>query len=198
MRPKPHQNNMQPSDQDAITVLLHEWKDGSEDAMGKVMHMVYDQLKAMAHRYTIRENTDHTLNTTGLVHDAYLKMLGQNNRTYENRSHFYAIVSTCMRRVILEMVRARHAHKRGNGAQKVPLRDHFLISDTDADQILSVNAALEKLAEFDPKLAEITEYRYFGGMKNEEIAEVLGCSLSTVKRDWRLAKMWLQAALEEN
>lgn len=188
---------MQPIDNHPITVLLHEWKDGNDEAMGKVMGMVYDQLKMMAHRYTIRERPDHTLNTTGLVHDAYLKILGQNNRGYENRSHFYAIASTCMRRVILEVVRSRNAAKRGSGAQKVPLEDHFLISDADADQILSINDALEKLNEFDPKLATITEYRYFGGMKMEEIAEALDCSLSTVKRDWRLAKMWLQSELSE-
>ncbi len=178
-----------------ITVLLHQWKEGNDRAMDKVMSLVYDRLKEMAHRYTLREGPDRTLNTTGLVHDAYLKILGQNSRDYENRSHFYAIVSTCMRRVILEVVRNRNAVKRGSGARKVPVQEHFLISESDADQILSVNGALEKLAEFDPKLAQITEYRYFGGMKNEEIAEALGCSLSTVKRDWRLAKMWLQAEL---
>lgn len=186
---------MLPADNHPITVLLHEWKDGDEKAMDKVMGMVYDQLKAMAHRYTIRENSDNTLNTTGLVHDAYLKILGQNNRAYENRSHFYAIMCTCMRRVILEVVRSRNAHKRGNGAQKVPLEDHFLISDADADRILSINEALEKLAEFDPRSAEITEYKYFGGMKTDEIAEALGVSESTVKREWRLAKLWLRAEL---
>lgn len=189
---------MQANNNHPITVLLNDWKEGDEEAMGKVMGMVYDQLKVMAHRYTIKERPDNTLNTTGLVHDAYLRILGQNNRAYENRSHFYAIVSTCMRRVILEVVRARNAHKRGNGAHKVALEEHFLISDADADQILSINAALEKLSEFDARLAEITEYKYFGGMKTEEIAEAMDCSVSTVKRDWRLAKMWLQDELGES
>lgn len=189
---------MQNPDSEAITMWLHEWRDGKPEAMDKVMALVYDQLKQMAHRYTLRENPDHTLNTTGLVHDAYIKILGQNQRSYENRAHFYAIVSTCMRRVIMEMVRSRNAHKRGNGAHKVPLMDHFLISDTDADQIISVNDALVKLGEFDPRLAEITEYRYFGGMKMEEIAKALGCSLSSVKRDWKLARLWLQSELSED
>jgi RNA polymerase sigma factor (TIGR02999 family) len=188
---------MEATDKSPITVLLREWKEGNDAAMDKVMSMVYDQLKVIAHRHTLKEKSDHTLNTTGLVHDAYLKVLDQNNRAYENRSHFYAIVSTCMRRVIMEAVRARNAHKRGNGAQKVPLQDHFLISDGDAEQIMNINNALEKLSEFDPRLAEITEYRYFGGMKMEEIAEALDCSLSTVKRDWKLAKIWLQTELGE-
>ncbi len=186
---------METIDNRQITVLLNDWKSGDEQAMSKIMGMVYDQLKFMAHRYTIKERADNTLNTTGLVHEAYLKIIGQNNREYQNRSHFYAIVSTCMRRVILEVARTRNAHKRGNGAQKVKLEDHFLISESDADQILCINDALEKLREFDSRLAEIVEYRYFGGMKLEEIAEALECSLSTVKRDWRLAKSWLHTEL---
>src|SRR5690606_10415453 len=143
---------MELTENNQITVLLNDWKSGDEQAMSKVMGMVYDQLKFMAHRYTIKERSENTLNTTGLVHDAYLKIIGQNNREYQNRSHFYAIISTCMRRVILEVARSRNAHQRGNGAQKVKLEDHFLISEADADQILCINDALEKLGEFDPKL----------------------------------------------
>jgi RNA polymerase sigma factor (TIGR02999 family) len=191
-KPKKH---VEHAETNHITMLLHEYRDGNNEAMDKLMGLVYEQLKVMAHRYTVKERTDNTLNTTGLVHDAYLKISGQNNRSYENRSHFYAIVSTCMRRAIMEVVRNKNAHKRGNGAQKVALEDHFLISDGDAEQILHINNALEKLAEFDQRLADITEYRYFGGMKMEEIAEAMDCSLSTVKRDWRLAKAWLQAEL---
>ncbi len=189
---------MKASEGSPITHLLSDWKSGDEQAMSQIMAMVYDQLKILAHRYTIKERADNTLNTTGLVHEAYLKIIKQNNRDYQNRSHFYAIVSTCMRRVILEVARSRNAHKRGNGAHKVKLEDHFLISESDADQILNVNDALEKLADFDPRLAEVVEYRYFGGMKLEEIAEAMDCSLSTVKRDWRLAKKWLQSEMKDN
>lgn len=186
---------MSTADDNEITQLLNDWKSGDEKAMSQVMAMVYDQLKVLAHRYTIKERSDRTLNTTGLVHEAYFKILKQNNRGYENRAHFYAIVSTCMRRVILEVARSRNTDKRGSGANKVELQDHFIITEADADQILNVNDALEKLAEFDPRLAEIVEYRYFGGLKLEEIAEALDCSLSTVKRDWRLAKKWLQTEM---
>lgn len=189
---------MQQSDKNEITHLLHDWKGGDDEAMHKLMGAVYGQLKVMAHRYTIKERSDNTLNTTGLVHEAFLRMVDQDNRAYQNRSHFYAIVSTCMRRVILEVVRSRNAKKRGNGAHKVELEDHFLIAPSDVEQILGINDALEKLETFDPKLSKIVEYRYFGGLKMEEIAEAMECSLSTVKRDWRLAKTWLHAEFNEN
>lgn len=189
---------MKSTDNSPITYLLNNWKNGDEQAIDQIMEMVYGQLKILAHRYTIKEQTDRTLNTTGLVHEAYLKIIGQNSRAYQNRSHFYAIVSTCMRRVILEVARSRNAHKRGNGAYKIKMEDHFLISEVDADQILSVNSALERLGEFDSRLAEVVEYRYFGGMQLEEIAKVMECSLSTIKRDWRLAKTWLHNELKDN
>lgn len=188
---------MEATDRNDITHLLNDWNSGDEKAIHKIMGMVYDQLKMMAHRYTIKERADNTLNTTGLVHEAFLRIIGQHNRNYQNRSHFYAIVSTCMRRVILEVARSRNAEKRGNGAHKVELEEHFLISQDDADQIIAVNDALEKLDSFDPRLAKVVEYRYFGGMKMEEIAEAMECSLATVKRDWRLAKTWLHSEFNE-
>lgn len=183
---------------DDITHLLNDWKSGDERAMAKIMDLVYSQLKIMAHRYTIKERADNTLNTTGLVHEAFLRIIDQNNRAYQNREHFYAIVATCMRRVILEVARSRNAEKRGSGAKKVKMQDHFLISQEDADQIITVNSALEKLETFDKRLAQVIEYRYFGGMKFEEIAEAMECSLSTVKRDWRLARAWLRSEFTEN
>lgn len=188
---------MEQTDKYEITHLLNDWKGGDDAAMHKLMGVVYDQLKIMAHRYTIKERSDNTLNTTGLVHEAFLRIVDQNNREYQNRSHFYAIVATCMRRVILEVARSRKAEKRGNGAHKVELEDHFMIAPNDAEQILGVNDALEKLETFDPRLSKIVEYRYFGGLKLEEIAEAMECSLSTVKRDWRLAKTWLHAEFSE-
>lgn len=189
---------MKSTESNAVTHLLSDWQSGDDEAMSKLMAMVYDQLKVLAHRYTIKERADRTLNTTGLVHEAYLRVIKQNSREYQNRAHFYAIVSTCMRRVILEVARSRNANKRGSGAHKVELQDHFLISEADADQILSINDALERLGDLDPRLAEVVECRYFGGMKLEEIAEALDCSLSTVKRDWRLAKNWLHNELKDH
>lgn len=189
---------MEAHNNDEITHLLNDWNSGDEQAMGKIMDLVYSQLKMMARHYTIKERADNTLNTTGLVHEAFLKIVDQNNREYQNRAHFYAIISTCMRRVILEVARTRNTDKRGSGAHKVKMQDHFLISQEDADQIITVNSALEKLETFDQRLAQMVEYRYFGGMKFEEIAEALECSLSTVKRDWRLARTWLRAEFTEN
>ncbi len=180
-----------------ITHLLHDWKSGDERAINQLMGIVYDQLKLMAHRYTIKERADNTLNTTGLVHEAFLRIVNQQN-SFENRSHFYAIVATCMRRVILEVARSKRAHKRGNNSHKVELRDHFLISSEDADQILAVNDALTQLEKIDPRAAQVVEMRYFGGMTTDEIADTLHCSPATVKRDWRLAKAWLQGVFEGN
>lgn len=179
-----------------ITHLLIGWKAGDQDSMDKLMGAVYDHLKVMARRYTIRERANNTLNTTGLVHEAYLRIAGQNNKSYQNRAHFYAILSTCMRRVILEVARSGNAQKRGGGMRNLELEDHFAIEEGHAEQILGVNDALEKLESFDARLSKIVEYRYFGGLKLEEIAEALECSLSTVKRDWRLAKAWLQSQFD--
>ena len=187
---------MNRKDEGDITHLLIGWKAGDPDAMDKLMGAVYDRLKEMARRYTVRENPNNTLNTTGLVHEAYLRIVGQNNKSYQNRAHFYAILSTCMRRVILEVARAGNAQKRGGGVRNLELEDYFAIEEGHAEQILGVNDALEKLETFDPRLSKIVEYRYFGGLKLEEIAEALDCSLSTVKRDWRVAKAWLHSQFE--
>lgn len=186
------------SDERDITHLLNGWKEGDEDAMDKLMGAVYEHLKWMARRYTIRERANYTLNTTGLVHEAYLRIAGQNNKSYENREHFYAILSTCMRRVILEVARSRNSQKRGSGKPNLEIEDHFAIEENHAEQILGVNDALESLESFDPRLSKIVEYRYFGGLKLDEIAEAMDVSLSTVKRDWRLAKAWLRSRLREN
>lgn len=183
---------METTNQNEITHLLHNWKSGDEQAMNRLMGIVYDQLKLMAHRYTIKEKADNTLNTTGLVHEAFLRIVDQQN-SYQNRSHFYAIVATCMRRVILEVARSRKTQKRGSGVPKIELKDYFLISSDDAAQILAVNDALTRLEQFDERVAQVVEMRYFGGMTLTEIADALECSPATVKRDWRLAKTWLHA-----
>lgn len=177
-------------DRNEITVLLRKHQAGSEEVVDALMPLIYGQLKLMAHRYMIRENGDHTLNTTGLVHEAYLRMLKQ-NADYQNRSHFYAIVATTMRRILLEAARSKKAQKRGEGAHKVPLEEHFIISEEDADQLITIDAALNRLQTVDERLAQIVELRYFGGLNTKEIALAIDCSESTVKRGWQTAKAWL-------
>lgn len=181
-----------------VTLLLQDYHKGKSDALNDLIPIIYDQLKMMAHRFIIKESTNLTLNTTGLVHEAYLKVLGQKKNDYQNRSHFYAIVATTMRRILLEAARSKKAVKRGSGAQKIDLEEHFVISENDADQLISIDNALNKLQELDPRLAIVVECRYFGGMKNEEIALVTNSSISTVKRDWRIAKAWLYQYLKSN
>ncbi len=179
-----------------VTVLLQDYHNGNVQAIEKLVPIIYDQLKAIAHRFMVKENANHTLNTTGLVHEAYLRILAQENNNYQNRSHFYAIVATTMRRILLEVARSKNAVKRGSGANKIQLEEHFIISQNDADQIITIDSALKKLHQIDPRLAQVVELRYFGGMNVEEIAEAIDCSPSTVKRDWRTAKAWLYQYLK--
>lgn len=180
----------------SITIMLKENHGGNEEMVNRLIPVIYDQLKHIAHNFMIRENKDHTLNTTGLVHETYMRMLKQHVE-YENRAHFYAIVATTMRRILLESARSKKAIKRGEGASKIPLKEHFLISEEDADQLISIDAALTKLQQMDPRLAQIVEMRYFGGLKSKEIAAALECSESTVKRGWRMAKAWLYESLND-
>ena len=183
-------------DSGAITLLLRQHKGKNEEAVNKLIPLIYDQLKVIARRYIIKEDKDLTLNTTGLVHEAYMRMIKQ-EVDFVNRGHFYAIVATTMRRILLEAARAKNTVKRGEGASKVDLKDHFMISKEDADQLISINSALEKLETLDAELAAIVELKYFGGLQNKEIAEALRCSESTVKRGWRTAKSWLFDYLKE-
>lgn len=181
-----------------VTILLKDLHEGKNDALNNLIPIIYEQLKIMAHRFIIKENPDLTLNTTGLVHEAYIRVLGQEKNDYQNRSHFYAIVSTTMRRILLEAARSKRATKRGSGAQKVQLEEHFVISETDADQLITIDEALHKLQKLDPRLAKVVECRYFGGMNIEEIALATNSSQSTVKRDWRIAKAWLYQYLNDS
>lgn len=178
-----------------ITRMLQDHRGERDMMVNKLMPVIYDQLKLIAHRYIIRERNDHTLNTTGLVHEAYMKLLKQHVE-YQNRAHLYAIVATTMRRILLEAARAKNTQKRGEGAYKVPLEEHFVISDSDADQLITINTALERLEVIDERLAQIVELRYFGGMNSKEIAAAMDCSESTVKRGWRTAKAWLYDTLK--
>lgn len=177
-------------DSGSITILLKQHRGENEEAVNKLIPLIYDQLKLIARRYIIKENKDQTLNTTGLVHETYMRMIKQ-EVDFVNRGHFYAIVATTMRRILLEAARSKNTVKRGEGASKVAFKEHFMISKEDADHLISVNAALEKLETLDAELATIVELKYFGGLQNKEIAVALSCSESTVKRGWRTAKAWL-------
>jgi RNA polymerase sigma-70 factor, ECF subfamily len=181
---------------DNLTELLIEWREGDKTALDKLTPLVYDELRRIAHRYARRERNGHTLQTTALVNEAYLRLAGTKNIEWQNRSHFFAVTAQVMRNVLIDHARRRLYAKRGGQAQQVPIDDVPLeMSEQRADELVVLDEALSDLAHLDPRKARVVELRYFGGLSLEETAEVLGISLMTVRRDWRAAKAWLYKAV---
>jgi RNA polymerase sigma factor (TIGR02999 family) len=180
-----------------ITERLRDWSDNphgdSEDALLK---LVYEELHKQAHNYLRRERQGHTLQTTALVHEAYLKISKQKNVSWESRSHFFAIASTMMRRILIDYAKTRQRFRRGGVHSDLPLENAltFAVSETDFD-LLALDEALTRLGEKDEHLAKVVELRFFSGLDVVETADVLGVSESTVKRDWQMAKAWLHREL---
>lgn len=182
-----------------ITQLLVDLSDGDENAVNAILPRVYDELQALAHGQLRRERSDHTLNTTALVHEAYLKLVKQDRVSWQNRAHFFAIASTAMRRILINYAHKRNAEKRGGGQALATFEENMAgtIHETRADELLALDDALTKLAALSERQAKVVEYRFFGGLTHEEIAEVLGTSLPTVGRDWRFARAWLSRELAD-
>jgi len=175
-----------------VTQLLLKWSQGDRQAMEELLPLVYRELQKIAHRYLNKERGDHTLQTTALVHEAYLKLVDQTRVQWQNRAQFFGIAAQAMRRILVDNARQRLADKRGAGAEKISIDDKEIdISDEKASNLVELDFALKKLAELDPNKARLVELRYFGGLSLEETAEVLGVSRPTVIRQWRLAKAWL-------
>jgi RNA polymerase sigma factor (TIGR02999 family) len=178
-----------------VTQLLAAWSLGDHGALEKLAPLVYDELQRLAHRYMEGQRSDHTLQTTALVNEAYLRLAGQARPNFANRSHFLAVAAKAMRQILVDHARAAQRQKRGADAAKVQLDEAALISPEQPGAILDLNEALERLALLDPRTAHIVELRYFGGLKQNEIAEVLNISTVTVRRDWVFAKAWLYTEL---
>ncbi len=180
---------------DNLTGLLIEWREGDKSALDKLTPMVYDELRRIAHRYVRRERDGHTLATTALVNEAYLRLAGFQQFTWENRSHFFAVSAQVMRHILIDYARRNQYAKRGGGLQRVSFdgaaADAALMSGTRAAELIALDEALEEFAKIDPRKSEVVQLRYFGGLTLEETAEVLHVSLMTVRRDWRAAKAWL-------
>jgi RNA polymerase sigma-70 factor (ECF subfamily) len=183
-----------PSQQE-VTQLLGDWSGGDEGALEKLIPLVQPELHRLAHYYMSRERGGHTLQTTALLNEAYLQLTDKTQRPWQNRTHFMAVAAQLMRRIMVDHARARHALKRGAGAIRVTLDETALVTEERAEELLALDEALEKLAEFDRRRCEIVEMRYFGGLTVEEIADVLKVHPNTVMRDWRAAKAWLYAEL---
>jgi len=178
-----------------VTQLLGDWSGGDEGALEKLIPLVQPELHRLAHHYMSRERAGHTLQTTALLDEAYLQLTDKTQRPWQNRTHFMAVAAQLMRRIMVDHARARHALKRGAGAIRVTLDETALVTEERAEELLALDEALEKLAEFDRRRCEIVEMRYFGGLTVEEIADVLKVHPNTVMRDWRAAKAWLYAEL---
>ncbi|HLG04678.1 MAG TPA: sigma-70 family RNA polymerase sigma factor [Gemmatimonadales bacterium] len=177
-----------------ITDLLRAAGAGSHEAMDRLIPLLYDELRGLAAGYLRSERTDHTLQTTALVHEAYLKLVDQRHTTWQNRAHFFGIAAQAMRRILVDHARRRRALKRDAG-RPVTLDENVVGDLGDTEEILGVDAALERLAALDPRQARVVEMRYFAGLTIEQTAEALGVSPATVKREWLSAKAWLQREL---
>ena len=183
------------SRQHEITQLLAEWREGNQSALDELYPLVYDELHRLARRYMSRERKGHTLQTTALINEAYVRLVDQKNVQWANRSHFFAISAQIMRRILIDHAR-RHAYaKRGGGAQQVSLEEAATVTPDVSGELLRLDEALKSLAAMDPRRSQVVELRYFGGLNNEEIAGVLQVSENTVTRDWNMARAWLYQQL---
>jgi RNA polymerase sigma factor (TIGR02999 family) len=180
------------SEQPDITQLLIEWNGGNQAALEKLMPLVYGELHRIARRHLRRESNTRTLQTTALVHEAYLKLIDQTRINWQNRAQFFGIAAQIMRRILIDDARKRLRGKRGGKAIKLSLDDVTIdVSDERAAELVALDEALQKLAEQEPNKAKLVELRYFGGLSIEETAEVLGVGTATVTRQWRIVKAWL-------
>ena len=184
-----------PADPQEVTQLLANWSQGDPTALEKLIPLVYKELRHLAHRYMEGQRPNHTLQTTALVNEAYLRLADQSKPNFTNRSHFFAVAAKAMRQILVDYAKAQQSQKRGAGASKVELNEAALISPEQTSAILDVDEALEKLAVLDSRKAHVVELRYFGGLNQDEIAEVLKISTVTVRRDWVFARAWLYTEL---
>jgi RNA polymerase sigma-70 factor (ECF subfamily) len=180
-----------------ITQLLLAWNNGEATALDKLMPLVESELHRIASRYMRRENYDHTLQTTALVNEAYLKLIDQKRANFQNRAHFFALASQIMRRILLDHAKTQKRDKRGGGAVHVDIADVAIITPQINEDLIALDTALLKLEEFDALKSRIVVMRHFGGMEVKEVAEVLQIAEITVMRHWSLAKAWLRRELEK-
>ena len=182
-----------------ITRMLLELTDGNEEVVNQILPHIYDELRRLASSYLRRERSNHTLQPTALVHEAYMKLIDQSRVKWQNRAHFFGIAAQVMRRILMDHARKHTAEKRGGDAELLPIEEEILIVSHDKSaELIALDDALQQLAEMDERKARIVELRYFGGLSIEETAEVLGVSVPTVNREWRMAKAWLYSEIARN
>jgi RNA polymerase sigma factor (TIGR02999 family) len=173
------------------TALLLAWRQGDEAALDKLIVLVYQELRRMAHRYLAGQRPGHTLQTTALVHETYLRLVDCRQVRWQDRSHFLAVTAKLMRRILVDYARLRNANKRGGAAHPVSLDESFDFAPPRSPDLVALDDSLEALAAIDPRKSKVVELKFFGGLETGEIAEVLAVSQQTVLRDWKMAKVWL-------
>ena len=181
-----------PAPNEQATRLLVDWSNGDRDAAARLMPLVYDELRRLARGYLRRERGDHTLQATGLVHEAYLRLVDQKTTTWKNRAHFFAAAAQLMRRILVDHARRHRSEKRGGDRTKVEFDEALMPSESRSLDVIALDDALQDLAQLNAQHSQIVELRFFGGMSIEEVAEVLDVSPRTVQREWRMARAWLR------
>lgn len=174
-----------------ITELLNEWSSGDELALESLMPLVYEELRKMARYYMKNKEVGHTLQPTVLIHEVYLKLVKQEKQNWENRTHFFGVASKAMRHILVDYLRNRRYLKRGGDKEKVEFDESIIVSNERAVGLIELDAALTKLSKLNERKSRVVELKYFGGLSNEEIAEVLNVSSKTITRDWQFARSWL-------
>ena len=185
-----------PSPQE-VTQLLLAWNEGEQTALDKLIPLVYAELRRVAHRYMGRERLGHSLQTTALVNEAYLRLIDARNVRWQNRAHFFAVAARAMRQIVVDYARSQQSQKRGGGLLRIELDEAAIVSPAESKEIVDLHEALERLAILDSRKAQVVELKYFGGLNYDEMAEVLKISRVTVRRDWEFARLWLYTELKE-
>jgi RNA polymerase sigma-70 factor, ECF subfamily len=186
---------MTPDSPKEVSLLLLAWSNGDQAALDRLVPLVYEELHRLAHRYISRERPGNTLQTTALAHEAYLRLVDAKGVEWQNRAHFFAVAAKTMRRILVDLARARHNLKCGGGAQRISLDGVLIASPVRGADMLALDEALARLAALNPRQSQVVELRYFGGLTDEEVGEVIKISPRTVRSDWRLAKAWLYREL---
>jgi RNA polymerase sigma factor (TIGR02999 family) len=174
-----------------VTQLLIDWSNGDQSALDKLMPLIDEELRRLAHRYMSRERAGHTLQTTALVNEAFLRLVNRKNLQWQNRAHFFGLAAQVMRTILVDHARSHASAKRGGGTRNLELDEAMVVSQQKASEVIALDEALKQLALIDPRQSRIVELRFFGGLTVEESAEVLDVSPVTIKREWSTAKAWL-------
>ena len=180
-----------------VTQLLTEWSHGDDAALAELTPLVYQELRCLAHHFMEGQRPEHTLQTTALVNEAYLRLADQTNPRWQNRAHFFAVAARAMRQIVVDYARSQQSQKRGGGLLRIELDEAAIVSPEQSKEIVDLHEALERLATLDSRKAQVVELKYFGGLNYDEMAEVLKISRVTVRRDWEFARLWLYTELHD-